>query len=197
MLRRHSSLLGLLALFTTAAVLLAACAGEEPTPEPAEPSLPEEQAPEAGAELDFSDDPEPAPDFERPLYDGEVFRLSDHEGEVVVINFWATWCVPCRVEMPEFIELQEEYGDDGLLFVGVSLDEEGFEAARPFAEEIGVNYPIVVDDGEIADDFGGIYGLPATFLVDRSGQIQKRINGRVEKEDLEPMLAELLAEEAV
>lgn len=161
-------------------------AAEAPAPDPERAGPSQGEAMDAGIEE--------APDFEREQMDGSFFRLSDHEGTVRVLNFWATWCMPCRVEVPEFVEMQERYRDDGLLFVGISLDDEGFAAVEPFAEEFSMNYPQVVDDGELTDLYGGVYGLPTTFIVDRHGEIRARFNGRVHQEDLEPFLQELLAE---
>lgn len=169
----------------------------EPGIEADEPAPPESAergtaVPDNGGATD--PDIEMAPDFEREEMDGSMFRFSDYDGKVRVVNFWATWCMPCRVEVPEFVELQNDYRDDGLLFVGISLDDEGFAAVEPFAEEFSMNYPQVVDDGELSDLYGGVFGLPTTFVVDRQGEIRARFNGRVHKEDLEPLLVDLLDE---
>src|SRR5690554_3519895 len=82
-----------------------------------------------------------APDFTLQTMDGEALTLSDLRGKVVVLNFWATWCPPCRYKIPYFIKFQEEFADD-VVFVGVSLDQNGWDAVRPFAEELGINYPL-------------------------------------------------------
>ncbi|MFW5973320.1 MAG: TlpA family protein disulfide reductase [Bacteroidota bacterium] len=135
-----------------------------------------------------------APDFELERLEGGSFRMSDHRGEVVVVNFWATWCGPCRFEIPEFIELYEEYHEEGLTIVGISTDDD-FDVVRPFAEEMGINYPIVIDEGDVSSAFGGIYGLPTTFLVDREGMVRERILGLVSRSTLEPRLQILLSQE--
>lgn len=131
-----------------------------------------------------------APDFALEQLDGETFRLSNHWGKVVAINFWATWCPPCREEIPDFIALQEEMEGD-VLFVGVSLDEGGPEEVRAFAEEFGINYPIVIDDGTVAQKYGPIAGIPTTFLVDREGHVRLQAMGQLTKENLRPVLQAL------
>ena len=134
-----------------------------------------------------------APDFALPTMDGDTLRLSDHRGEVVVLNFWATWCAPCRKEIPVFVEMQRELGEDGLQFIGVSLDEEGFEVVRPFAEDMKVNYPMAVDDGTIAPMYGGIPTVPTTFLIGPEGQVHGYAPGLVTESVLRPRVENLLA----
>ncbi|PAP74521.1 TlpA family protein disulfide reductase [Rubrivirga marina] len=166
--------------------VVAGCADEPPEP----PSSAAAPPPAALAELDTL--AFPAPDFERPALDGGPFRLSDHRGEVVLVNFWATWCLPCRVETPEFVALQDELGDEGVRFVGVSLDEGGFDDVRPFAEEFGVTYPLVLDDGALLEPYGGLVALPTTLLVDRDGVVRYRLRGLTSDEQLRPLLRALL-----
>lgn len=133
-----------------------------------------------------------APDFERTAMDGSMLRLSSYQGRVVVLNFWATWCTPCRVEIPEFIKMQEEM--DGVQFIGVSLDDEGFEVVRPYAESMGINYPLVIGDDSLAADFGGVMGLPTSYVIDGEGRIRQRFVGMVNEATLRPVLADLLKE---
>lgn len=137
-----------------------------------------------------------APDFSLPALDGSTFQLSDHFGKVIVVNFWATWCPPCRHEIPDFIELQNELGEKGLLFVGISLDEEGFDVVRPFVEEYGVNYPMVVDDGTAAQQYGPIAAMPTTFVINREGLVRRYAPGMLTKEALRPVLVQMLNENA-
>ncbi len=168
--------------------VVAGCADEPPEPPPSEAVAP----PAALAELDTL--AFPAPDFERPALDGGPFRLSDHRGEVVAVNFWATWCLPCRVETPEFVALQDELGDEGVRFVGVSLDEGGFDDVRPFAEEFGVTYPLVLDDGALLEPYGGLVALPTTVLLGRDGVARYRLRGLTSEAQLRPLLRALAAE---
>ena len=144
------------------------------------------------SEAGITQDEGPAPDFELATLEGNGFRLSDHEGKVVILNFWATWCAPCRVEIPDLIEMQEELKGEGVLFVGISLDHEGKEVVEQFAAEADFNYPILLDDGSVSDKYGGIYALPTTVLIDREGNISHRIPGMVTKDYLLPILKNLI-----
>lgn len=143
------------------------------------------------AGFDVELDREPAPYFALTTLDGEMLTLEELEGNVVVLNFWATWCAPCRVEIPDLIEMQDALEEKGIRFVGISLDHDGADVVRAFAEEIGFNYPIVMDDGEVADAFGGVYALPTTILIDRDGNVRRKISGLVTKSFLMPLLEEL------
>lgn len=182
-----------------ATILIIRHDGSEDTSELAELRTYEEEefsAPESSSASERARfEPVPVPAFELEDMDGGVYSMEARKGSVVIINFWATWCGPCRFEIPELVELQEEYGPEGFEVLGISMDEEGFDVIRPFAEEMAINYPIVVDHGAVASQFGGIYGLPTTFIVDRNGLIQERIIGIVTRQSLEPRLQILLSEE--
>ena len=116
----------------------------------------------------------PAPDFEMETFDGETFRLSELEGKVVVLNFWASWCPPCRWEMPFFETMWNEYRDRDVVFVGVAMSD-SLEDAKGFAEESGVTYPIGLDQtNEIVRAYE-VYSLPTTFFIDKEGHIQRRL----------------------
>ena len=135
-----------------------------------------------------------APDFALEQLNGETFRLSDERGNVVVLNAWGTWCAPCREEMPDFVELQEELGPRGLRFVGAATREEGVEDVRSFAESIGVNYPIVVDDGTVEELYGPYQVMPTTYVIDRQGRVRYYAPGMLTKDTLRPVLVDLLEE---
>jgi peroxiredoxin len=138
----------------------------------------------------------PAADFALPTMAGDTLRLSDLRGKVVVLNFWATWCPPCREEVPDFIALQDELRDRDVVFVGVSVDEDGFAAVRPFAEAFGINYPLVIDDGTVSPQYEGITGLPTTYLINRRGEIEHYMPGALSEAALRPALVALLDERA-
>jgi thiol-disulfide isomerase/thioredoxin len=115
-----------------------------------------------------------APDFELQTLEGNNLKLSDLRGKAVLLNFWATYCGPCKVEMPWFVELQKEYGPQGFQIVGVAMDDASKEDIAKFAKEMGVNYPILLGKDSVADSYGGVNVLPTTFFVDRGGKLIAR-----------------------
>lgn len=118
------------------------------------------------------------PDFALPaIQDQKVVDINQYRGKAVLINFWATWCGPCVQEIPSLVSLQKEFGPQGLTVIGVSMDQGGESSVRKVIEKTGINYPVVMGDTKISQDFGGIYGIPASFLVDQSGNVRKRFNG--------------------
>ena len=137
-------------------------------------------------------EPKPAPDFALPDAQGREVKLSDLKGQVVLLNFWATWCGPCKIEMPWFVEFQRQYKDQGFSVVAVSLDAEGWEVVKPFAEDFKLNFPVLVGDDELADKFGGIAALPTTFIIDKEGRITSSHTGLVSKSDYEDEIKNLL-----
>jgi cytochrome c biogenesis protein CcmG/thiol:disulfide interchange protein DsbE len=134
----------------------------------------------------------PAPDFRLSDAYGRSIRLSEFRGKVVLLNFWATWCTPCRVEMPCFADFQRKYQDQGFTVLAVSLDEQGWQVVKPFAENLRLNFPIVLGNDEVADQFGGVDSLPMTFLLDREGNIRAKYTGLVSAEDYERAIQTLL-----
>jgi peroxiredoxin len=132
------------------------------------------------------------PDFILPQLDGSLLKLSDYLGKVIILDFWATWCPPCRAEIPDFINLYNEYREKGLLIIGISLDSSGIETVKKFVNKMGINYPIVMGNNKVINDFGGITGIPTTFIIDRKGnQIQKFVGYR-SKEVFESEIKKLL-----
>lgn len=134
----------------------------------------------------------PAPEWELRDVDGRPVRSDRFSGKVVVIDFWATWCPPCRAEIPGYIELQKKYRDDGLVIVGVSLDQEGPAVVKRFMAEHGINYPVVMGDQEVVDAFGGVEGIPTTFIIDREGRIRHRKVGAMPTKEYEAVLKRFL-----
>ena len=127
----------------------------------------------------------PAPDFQLPSLDGSKIKLSDFRGKAVLLNFWATWCPPCKVEMPWFADLQKQYGKDGLVIVGVAMDDSAPDKIAQFASEMGVNYPILLGTDQVSDDYGSVDSLPTSFYIARDGTIVDKMVGLFDKKDIE------------
>ena len=113
-------------------------------------------------------------------------------GKVVVLDFWATWCPPCRAEIPGLIELQKKYQAQGLIIVGVSVDQASADTVKSFAKKMGINYPVVMAESKVVAAYGGIEGLPTTFIIDRAGRIVKQHLGFTEKAEFETEIKALL-----
>jgi cytochrome c biogenesis protein CcmG/thiol:disulfide interchange protein DsbE len=133
-----------------------------------------------------------APNFSLKDADGRTVQLSDYRGKVVLLNFWATWCDPCRVEIPWFVDFERQYKRDGLAIVGVSMDEDGWQAVKPFVSQLGINYRILLGNDSVAELYGGVDSLPTTFIIDRSGRIAAVHVGLVSKSRYENDLKQLL-----
>jgi thiol-disulfide isomerase/thioredoxin len=116
----------------------------------------------------------PAPDFTLESLEGKNIQLSGYKGQAVLLNFWATWCGPCKIEMPWFVELQKEYGPQGLQIVGVAMDDASKDDIAKFVKEMGVNYPVLIGKEAVGNDYGGVNVLPTTFFIDRDGKIVAR-----------------------
>jgi cytochrome c biogenesis protein CcmG/thiol:disulfide interchange protein DsbE len=134
-----------------------------------------------------------APDFTLKDASGEDVKLSGLKGKVVVVNFWATWCEGCQLEIPLFIEFAKEYAAKGLVVIGISLDDDGWKSVRPWLKEKKVNYPIVIGNDELGKKYG-LQGMPLTALVDRDGRIADVHSGLVEKAATEQKIRKLLQE---
>jgi peroxiredoxin len=136
----------------------------------------------------------PAPDFLLKDLSGKEVKLSSFRGKVVIVDFWATWCPPCREEIPGFVDLQRQYKDQGLEIVGISVDQGGAGVVGPFAQQNRINYTMLVDGMGVTGLFGGIQGVPTTFVLDRQGRIVKRFTGLVDRAVFEDLVKQLLAE---
>jgi peroxiredoxin len=133
-----------------------------------------------------------APNFTLKTGDGKSYELFQNKGKVIVVNFWATWCGPCRKEIPDFIEVYKKYKDQGVEIVGVSLDQGGWEKVNPFVKQNNINYPVVLDNGTVASTFGKIQFIPTTFIIDPSGNIVDEHTGGMTKAMLESKIKQYM-----
>jgi peroxiredoxin len=133
-----------------------------------------------------------ASDFSLESLDGTTMRLSDFRGKAVLLNFWATWCGPCKVEMPWFVDFQNRYGSQGLQIVGVAMDDASKEDIGKFAKDMGVNYPILIGKDSVGDQYGGVPALPETFVITRDGKILDKIIGLRGKAEIEDIIKKAL-----
>ncbi len=133
-----------------------------------------------------------APDFALKDADGKLVHLSDYRGKVVLLDFWATWCGPCKIEIPWFIDFQRKDQDKGLVVLGVSMDDEGWEVVKPFVAREKMNYRVLIGNDETAQLYGGIDALPTTFLIDREGKIAAVHVGLADRREFENGIEQLL-----
>ena len=133
-----------------------------------------------------------APPFELKTLDGRTVHLSDFPGKVVVLNFWATWCAPCRVETPWLVALYRQYQQRGLEIVGISMDDGGTRPVEKFVQEMNMNYPVLMGSNSVSDSYGGLRFLPQTFFIDRDGRIERHTIGLTSRSDLEDDIKRLL-----
>jgi thiol-disulfide isomerase/thioredoxin len=143
----------------------------------------------------------PEPDLSLKDLDGKPVSLADYKGKVVFLNFWATWCDPCRVEIPWLIDMQSKYASRGFTVVGVAMDEEGKSVVAPFiakerfdvnGQQLPMGYPILIGTDEAADKFGGILGYPTSFLISRDGKIVEKFQGLKSSDELMKAIEALL-----
>ena len=121
------------------------------------------------------------PDFNLPsVLDKEVVDIRDFRGKVVLINFWATWCGPCIQEIPSLVNMQDEFGPQGFSVIGISMDQGGPRVVNKMMKKLGVNYPVVIGNNKLSSGFGGVFGVPTSFLVDRAGNVIKRFTGYID-----------------
>lgn len=132
-----------------------------------------------------------APDFSLQQLSGPPLALSSYRGKVVLLDFWATWCVPCREEIPRLVELQNKYGEQGFQIIGVSMDD-GPEPVRDFYREFKMNYPVVMGDAKTGELYGGVLGLPIAFVIGRDGRIYAKHIGATDVAVFEEEIRRLL-----
>ena len=137
----------------------------------------------------------PAPGFSLVDLDGNKVSLAQFKGKPVLVNFWATWCGPCKLEMPWFEEFHKKYADQGLVVLGVAADEAGKTAISTVAHKTGVTYPVLLEDGKVTDAYGGVEYLPESFYVDRGGKVMLQTAGVSDggKDEIEANIKKLIA----
>jgi cytochrome c biogenesis protein CcmG/thiol:disulfide interchange protein DsbE len=135
----------------------------------------------------------PEPELTLKDLDGKDVSLSEYKGKVVLVNFWATWCEPCRVEIPWLIEMQQKYGPKGFVLLGIALDEEGKSVVAPFVgkerfdvngQKLPMSYKILIGNDDAADKFGGLFGYPTSILISRDGKQIKRVTGMISEGEM-------------
>jgi len=137
-----------------------------------------------------------APDFSLEDASGQVVKLSDLAGKVVLLNFWATWCTPCRIEIPWFVDMERLYKDEGFAVIGVSMDEDGWDAVKPFIADFKINYRMVLGTEELAQLYSGVQALPTSFIIDRNGKIASVHMGIVGRDVFEGEVRALLQDKS-
>jgi cytochrome c biogenesis protein CcmG/thiol:disulfide interchange protein DsbE len=160
--------------FATLLVLLMACSNQ------------------TGGKLHSSGERKPAPAFKLKDSSGGEVQLADLKGKVVLLNFWATWCGPCEVEIPWFIEFERKYKDRGFTVLGVSFDDDGWISVRPYMAAHKINYRIAIGSDELSQVYGGVDSLPTSFIIDRNGRIAATHVGLVDKRDYQDEIIKLL-----
>jgi thiol-disulfide isomerase/thioredoxin len=135
----------------------------------------------------------PEPELTLKDLDGKDVSLSEYKGKVVLVNFWATWCEPCKVEIPWLIEMQQKYGPKGFVILGIALDEEGKSVVAPYVakerfevngQKLPMSYKILIGNDEAADKFGGLFGYPTSVLISRDGKQIKRVTGMISEDEM-------------
>jgi cytochrome c biogenesis protein CcmG, thiol:disulfide interchange protein DsbE len=151
--------------------------------------------PQVAAAFAFGSSREAAPSFDVTTLDGERISLEALRGQVVLVNFWATWCLPCRVEMPAFERVYREKRDDGFAIVALSTDRTGVATVERFLADRTISFPVAMASARVTRDFGGIRGIPTSFLIDRDGRIRHTVTGIFAEPALRMAVNRLLKEE--
>jgi len=137
-----------------------------------------------------------AHDFTLQTLDGKTVHLTDYRGKAVLLNFWATWCEPCKIEMPWFVDMQKQYSAQGLQIVGVAMDDADTEDIAKFAKDMNIDYPILVGKESVRDDlasqYGGVQFLPETFFISRDGVVTGKVFGLKSRSDIEDGIKKVL-----
>ena len=149
------------------------------------------QEPQKASRVRPSSERKPAPEFTLKDSDGKTVQLSDYRGKVVLLNFWATWCGPCKIEIPWFIDFERRFKDQGFAVVGISMDEDGWNAVKPFISEAEMNYRVLLGNDTVAQLYGGVDALPTTFIIDREGKVAAVHSGLVSRRTYENDITQL------
>jgi peroxiredoxin len=134
----------------------------------------------------------PAPEFTLKDSNGQTVHLADYKGKVVLLDFWATWCGPCKIEIPWFMEFEQQLKDRGFAVVGVSMDEDGWNVVKPYIQQYKVNYRILLGNDQVGEIYGGVESLPTTFIIDRQGKIASVHIGLSGKDEFKNAITQLL-----
>ncbi len=135
-----------------------------------------------------------APDFTLLDLNGDVVKLSHFKGKVVLLNFFATYCPPCRYEISDFIKLQKEFGERGFQVIGISVDDDGEKILPYFVKRLNINYPVLLSTSKVIRDYGNIYALPQNFLIGKGQKILKHYTGMVTEREIRPLIEQALKE---
>jgi peroxiredoxin len=150
------------------------------------------KTPQPEAKLHKENERKAAPNFSLKDANGQNVTMAEYKGKVVLLNFWATWCAPCKEEIPWFMEFENQYKDRGFAVLGVSFDDDGWKSVRPYIEKSKINYRIMVGESVVGEQYGGIDSLPTTFIIDRQGKVATSHIGLAEKRDYQNEILVLL-----